>query len=339
MKVITTIPPYAPFLPKLAENPVVSGVRLNTVMPIKGDLDAFLINLKKIMGDKPIWIDLKCRQIRTSHGFFFNAPKGERHYKIDGKDVILDTSDPKSYGELRTPPWAELKIDRKIKLNLSEGPVKCWFQDGYDQAYIAEVVDGDTLIMLDGPRRVVGGGESINILDSSLEIEGFFTDLDYKWIEAAKKADIHTYMLSYLEQDSDVDELFELDPKARAVAKIESQKGLDWVKTSYDKYRKHVRLMAARGDLYVEVGIPRPEKILKALYKIAKTDNNAIMASRILNSLKTSFRPSCADITDIACMIQMGYKTFMIGDDICFNEDTLMLALDIMAAIGKEYTV
>jgi pyruvate kinase len=339
MRVITTIPPYAPFLDKLASMPVITGVRLNTVMPIKGELSDFLVNLKKTMGEKDIWIDLKCRQIRTSHGFFFKAPEsGIRHYKIDGKDVVLDPSDPRTLGTLRTPPWAELKIDRKIKLDLSKGPVKCWFQDGYDQAYIAEVVDGDTLIMLDGPKRVVGGGESINILDPSLEIEGYFTDLDLKWIEAAKKANIHTYMLSYVEQDSDIDDLLKLDPDAIAVAKIESVKGVEWAKNSYIKYSKHLRLMAARGDLYVEVGMPRPEKILKALYKIIKADKTAILASRILTSLREKHRPTCSDITDIACMIQMGYKNFMVGDDICFNEDSLMLALEILTAIGKEYS-
>jgi site-specific DNA-methyltransferase (adenine-specific) len=91
MKVITTIPPYAPFLPKLADHPAIVGVRLNTVMPIKGSLEDYLKWLKGVMKDKDIWIDLKCRQIRTSHGFFFKAPEsGIRHYKIDGKDVILD---------------------------------------------------------------------------------------------------------------------------------------------------------------------------------------------------------------------------------------------------------
>ena len=338
MKVITTIPPYASFLPKLAANPVITGVRLNTVMPIKGDLSDYLISLKKIMGDKDIWIDLKCRQIKTSYGFFFKAPEGElRHYKIDGKDVILDPSDPKSYGVLRTPPWAELKIDRKIKLDLSKGPVKCWFQDGSDQAYIAEIIDGDTLIMLDGPKRVIGGGESINIIHPSLEIEGYFTDLDLKWIEAAKKSGIHNYMLSYVEKDSDIDELIKLDPDAEAVAKIESKKGMEWVKTSYEKYRDNVHLMAARGDLFIELGINRPEKVLKALYKIAKADKEAILASRILTSLVDQPRPTCSDVTDIACMIQMGYKTFMIGDDICFNEDGLMLTIEILSAIGREY--
>lgn len=96
--------------------------------------------------------------------------------------------------------------------------------------------------------------------------------------------------------------------------------------------------MAARGDLYVELGIPRPEKILKGLYKIAKADRTAILASRILTSLREKSRPTCSDITDIACMIQLGYKHFMIGDDICFNEDSLMLALEILTAIGKEYS-
>ena len=347
MKIIATIPPYAPFLPKLTANRAITGVRLNTVMPIKGELDEYLINLKKIMGDKDIWIDLKCRQIRTSHGFFFNAPEGSepRHYKIDGKEVVLDPSSPKAWGVLRTPPWAELKIDRKIELDTSKGPVKCYFQDGYDHAYIAEVIDGDTLIMLDGPKRVVGGGESINILHPSLKIEGYFTPLDIKWIEAAKKADIHTYMLSYLEQDSDIEDLVALDPEAIAVAKIETQKGINWIadfyKDAVHSMRKHkikIRLMAARGDLYVELGMPRPEKVLKGLYKIAKADHTSIVASRILTSLREQSRPVCSDITDIACMIQLGYKHFMIGDDICFQEDSLMLALEILTAIGKEYS-
>jgi len=33
----------------------------------------------------------------------------------------------------------------------------------------------------------------------------------------------------------------------------------------------------------------------------------------------------------------MGYRNFMLGDDICFNKDSLMLALDMLKAIGDEY--
>ena len=35
LSAIVTAPPYAPFLEELAAHPLVSGLRLNTVMPLK----------------------------------------------------------------------------------------------------------------------------------------------------------------------------------------------------------------------------------------------------------------------------------------------------------------
>lgn len=335
-RVIATIPPYASFLQEVANHPVVSGFRLNTVMPTNESLVNLLTRLKKIVGEKDLWIDLKCRQIRTTHGFFFDAPNTTKTYKIGNKTYILDPSNPRHYGTLKTPPWAEIEISHNISLDFSNGPIKCWMQDGYDEAYIAEVQDGNKLIMLDGPQRVVGGGESLNILHPSLEIEGYLTDLDVRYIEAAKRAGIHTYMLSYVERDQDIDDLISLDPDAVVVAKIESQKGLEWVSSNFRQTYKAqcpLRLMAARGDLYVETAILRPEKILNPLELIAQSGPDSIVASRILTSLRDNPRPNCSDITDIDCMNKMGYRHFMIGDDICFNEGSLMLGLDILQAI------
>jgi hypothetical protein len=34
VRAIVTVPPYAQFLPELAAHPLVSGLRLNTVMPL-----------------------------------------------------------------------------------------------------------------------------------------------------------------------------------------------------------------------------------------------------------------------------------------------------------------
>jgi len=342
MGVISTIPPYAPYIEDVANHPIITGIRFNTVMPItKEPLENILSSIKRKMNGKTVWVDLKCRQIRISHGAFYKSPVGIRMYEINGEKIVLDPSNPKTTSELKTPPWAEIKIDHKIKLDLKK-PVKAWFGDGHDCAYIVQIVDGDTLIMLDGPRKVVGGGESINIIDPSLEIEGFFTDLDYKYIEACKKVGIHTYMLSYVEKDSDLEELIKLDPLADIRLKIESQKGIDWVNKSYEKicskYRNSIHLMPARGDMYNELGMYRPEKIIKPLARLIKQDPSAIVASRILTSLVESPRPQCADITDVVCLLGMGYRNFMLGDDICFNKDSLMLALDMLKAIDNEYS-
>lgn len=337
MKVITTIHPLSPFLVDVIGHPAISGVRINTVMPMRRPLEERLLQLKKVVGKKDIWIDLKCRQIRTSHGFFFDAPKHADKVVVGDTTYVLDHSRPRTHGIVKTPPWAELTITHNIKLDFSKGPIRCYLQDGYDSAYIADVIDGNRLIMLDGPKRVVGGGESINILDPSLEIEGYLTETDEEFIAAAKNVGIHTYMLSYVEQDRDIDALLALDPDAKILAKIESQKGISWAVSSFTKYvsKSNISLMAARGDLYVEVGIERPDLIIRALKKIIKVDSRAVLASRILTSLRNGPRPTCSDITDVECMQLMGYQTFMVGDDICFEKGPLMLALDILLAIGN----
>ncbi len=116
MKIIPTIPPYAPFIGKLFGHPLISGVRLNTVMPIKEPLEELLKRIKKKSNGKDIWIDLKCRQIRTSHGFFFKEPDKARTYDIEGKRYVLDPSNPRAYGVLRTPPWAQIKSTARLNL-------------------------------------------------------------------------------------------------------------------------------------------------------------------------------------------------------------------------------
>jgi pyruvate kinase len=333
MKAITTIPPYAPFLEDLIKHPVVDGFRLNTVMPLKESLEDALCRLKEIAGEKPVWIDLKCRQLRVARGAYFNAPKNPIVLEVDGKQVVLDPSSPKAYGELRTPPWSVLELDHEIELDTTK-PVKCYLNDGYQSAYIAKV-DGNRLIMLDGPERIVGGGESINILDPSLKIKGYLTENDQKYIEAAKKAGIHTYMLSFVEQTSDISDVLSLDPEAEIVAKIESEKGLDFVRKDYAPLKSYVRLMAARGDLYVEVS--RPHKILQATKDIVKADATAIAASRIFTSLRDGYLPSSSDLSDLAYLTEIGYNHVMVGDDICFKKKSLFSALNLIHAINQDY--
>ena len=75
MKVIATVPPYAPYLEELAKHPVIEGFRLNTVMPVTESLESLLGRLKEIADPKPVWIDLKCRQLRIARGAYFKAPK------------------------------------------------------------------------------------------------------------------------------------------------------------------------------------------------------------------------------------------------------------------------
>jgi len=93
--------------------------------------------------------------------------------------------------------------------------------------------------------------------------------------------------------------------------------------------------MAARGDLFVEVG--RPPQVVGALRTIIQADSGAIVASRMLESLLTHPVPSCADIGDVAFLLALGYRAFMLGDSLCFRRETALAALNLLQALAGEF--
>jgi pyruvate kinase len=296
MKAIVTIPPYAPFIREVARHPIVSGLRLNTVMPTSGSLEDLLKRLKDEARAGDLWIDLKCRQLRVV-GYY-------------------------------VPPYTEIRLSHKLKVDT---PCTAYFDGGKETATVVEV-DGDRLITLEGPSRIVGPGESVNIVEPSLSIDGYLTDTDKKYVEAALKVGIKNFMLSYVESEQDAKALATYSSDLKLIAKIESQKGLEYV----DKlWNATPRLMAARGDLFVE--LPKPHDIIKALEKIIKKDPQAIAASRIFGSLAYSLEPSCADIGDLDSLMRLGYKNFMFGDDICMKRDSIMSGLNLLQAMAESY--
>lgn len=301
IRAIVTIPPYAPFIREVARHPVVSGLRLNTVMPVDSSegLDDMVKRLSdevKAAGNKELWIDLKCRQLRVK-GYW-------------------------------APPFTEVRLSHKISVTT---PVKAYFSDGKEVATVVRV-DSDRLIMLEGPKRVIGPGESVNIIDPSLSIDGYLTDTDKKYVEGGVKAGVHTYMLSFVEKQEDILDLYKLDLKAVPVAKIESTRGLEYVAKQWDGKS---RLMAARGDLYVELRLPH--HVIDAVEVIVGKDKDAIVASRIFNSLSHCLEPSCADIGDVDNLMRMGYKTFMLGDDICQERKSVISGLNLLMAMAERY--
>lgn len=288
---IVTIPPYASFIDEVSAHPIVSGLRLNTVMPLHESPRDALERLAKF--NKPLWVDLKGRQLRVA--------------------------------EPALPPFTEIKLSHAIKVHT---PVDAYFSDGNERVRVA-AVDGHRLIMEDGPRRMVGPGESVNIIHPSLQIEGTLTETDRAYLAAMKELGLTKVMLSYVESAGDVDEAKNLLPNAEVVCKIETQKGLDFARKEKSR---HGKLMAARGDLYVEV--LQPHKIIPALKTIIQADANAIVASRILDSLAWTPVPVSADISDVAFLMEIGYRTFMLGDQVCMKRDSVIEALNLLQEIS-----
>jgi len=295
VRVLVTAPPYAPFLDEVARHRAVCGLRLNTVMPLRhGPAEA----LERLSGlAKPLWVDLKGRQLR-----------------VVGAAV---------------PPYTEIRLSHPISV---ETPVDVFFSDGRERARVA-AVDGDRLILEDGPRRLIGPGESVNIVHPSLVVHGTLTDTDRLYLRAMADAGQRRVMLSYVESPEDVEEVRDLLPGAELMLKIESDRGLRFARAHG---AAHGRLMAARGDLYVEVG--RPHRILTALRDVIFADPEAVVGSRLFESLVEHPVPAAADISDAAFLLSLGYRTFLLGDAVSLQRDTVLEAINALQAVASEMT-
>ncbi len=294
VRAIVTVPPHARFLEEVARHPLVRGLRLNTVMPIAGSLEATLERLAGL--GQPLFIDLKGRQLRVK--------------------------------EAAVPPFTEVRLTHRVRRLAT--PCRAWFSDGRESALVL-ACEGDRLILEDGPRRVVGPGESVNIPDASLEVDGVLTEKDEEYVKAARALGLHDYMLSFTESPADVAALRALDPEARVIAKIESRKGLA---CALEGSLAHPgdRLMAARGDLFVELD---PHELPGALRAIVEQDPHAILASRLFPSLASSLEPSAQDVTDAAFVVALGYRTLMLGDEVCLRRDSVVSALNLLDALVR----
>ena len=338
LRAIVTLPPYAPFAAEVAAHPMCSGLRLNTVMPLREGRAELLQRLTAL--DQPIWVDLKGRQLRVVGG--------------------------------AVPPYGPVPISHRISVPC---PADAFLSDGREQARIVGILTGDAgtntgdsehplppgagcaLIFEDGPRRFIGPGESINILHPRLKIHGGLTTGDRAWLAAMREVfpdpapgaaagpGGRRVMLSFVERAEDAAEVRALLPGAAVVEKIESVRGLEYARRQglAGAYRLEGgtagagtagRLMAARGDLFVEVG--QPHRILTAMRWLIGADPDAILASRVLGSLARNPSPDCADISDVAYAHAIGYRTVMLGDEVCLRRDSVIGALNLLQAICTE---
>jgi pyruvate kinase len=293
---IVTIPPYAPYIAEVAAHRIVSGLRLNTVMPLKESLPDLLKRLSAF--GKPVWVDLKGRQLR-----------------VVGAAI---------------PPYTDVQLSHPITVDT---PTWAFFSDGRESVEVIGV-NGDRILLADGPRRLIGPGESVNIPDPSLRIGGTLTDTDRAYLAAMRGLGLRNVMLSFCEQPADAAEVRALLPDVDLVQKIESLGGIRHAQATRGS---HGRLMAARGDLYVEVG--QPHRVARAVEAIIAADPDAIVASRLFDSLAQHPVPSSADIGDVAHLLRAGYRTFMLGDTICFKRDSVIEALNLLQALAADLGV
>jgi len=302
-----TLTPTMPHFKRFAQDKRLAAIRINSAMIYADEMDAELAAASSVPNAVPAYFDLKGRQLRVRKVFPFND-------------------------------HLELELNHRIKVNC---PTPILFKGGEDHAMLKEVTSAEEgqpqrLIFQGGPKYNVREGESICVRHPSFEVlDQFFPAYE---IERIKKVASHgwtRYVLSYVESQRDIDEFRQyVGPDVEVIAKIESLKGLQWVANGY-RPQKNLRLLTARGDLYLEV--ERPHEMLAAQRLIIEKDPQAIVGSRILLSCCRRSVPDAVDFSELAWLYDIGYRTMMLCDDLCIDETMLARAINAFDAFREDY--
>ena len=300
-ELLVTLWPSFPHFKRFAYDSRVDGIRLNSAMMSNPELDKELELINQMPGINPLFYDIKGRQLRVTE-------------VIPNKDHL------------------DIRLNHPIEVKT---PVVVLFKAGADYAVLDHLEEGgQRLIFQGGPAYKVTAGESLHIRDKSLKVCGnIFTPQELVKIEKVKKAGFKKYFLSYVEQQSDVDQFLELVGKdAEVWLKIESIPGMEFV----SKFQKkdNLVLVAARGDLFVE--LDKPHHIIPALRHILEKDSEACVGSRLLLSVISSPVPSCADLIELAWLHDIGYKRMMLCDELCLKENMLASAVAVFDGTMKD---
>lgn len=307
LKLMVTLWPSFPHFPDFAADTRLAGIRLNSAMMAPTDL-AKELELASAPGvDVPLWFDVKGRQMRVAE-------------VIPDKDHL------------------DIRLNHPISVRT---PATVLFKAGVDAARLDRLEEGGRRLIFCkgseyGPHYAVRVGESLHIRDPSLEVRGpLFTGAEIEKIAMVRAAGCRRWFLSYVEAASDVEALRELVGRdAEIMLKIESPAGLDYAATAFVK-EDGLRLVAARGDLYVE--LDRPHQILKATKMLIERDPEAVVGSRILLSTVKEGVPECADFSELAWLHDIGYRTMMLCDELCLKGELLRRAVNAFEAFREDY--
>lgn len=336
MELMVTLWPSFPHFEKFANDKRLTGIRLNSAMMSCPELDVELERVRNLKPRLPLFYDIKARQLRVE--------------SVHANPYYLD-----------------ITLNHPVSVDT---PTPVLFKAGEDAALLERLEEGGKrLIFQGGPRYKVKAGESLHIRDKSLIVKGeVFLPNELEKIEKVRNFGFRNYFLSYVEDQKEVDQFLELVGHDSLVyLKIESKKGLEYVAKKFVK-KPNLVLVAARGDLFVE--IDRPHEIMASLKLIIEKDPEAQVGSRmllsiinkpvpyeILNALKLIIEkglgdqsgwqlllsiihkpvPSTADLLELAWLYDIGYRKAMLCDEICLKDEWLSVAVDVFDNFRRAY--
>lgn len=187
-----------------------------------------------------------------------------------------------------------------------------------DGKIVLEVLESDSKKHLVKAKVVAGGKLSskkgVNLPNSKLSIPSL-TEKDLEDLDFAIENELEWVALSFVRSARDIIELKHLikekGGKSKIIAKIEKPEA---VKHIDDIIREADALMVARGDLGVELPLEEVPLLQKRLVKKSlRFAKPVIIATQMMESMITHYRPTRAEVNDVANAVMDGADAVMLS--------------------------
>ena len=188
----------------------------------------------------------------------------------------------------------------------------------------------DALILIGGELR---DNQGVAFPDSNLSVSAI-TDKDKEHLAFGTNHDVDFVAVSFVRNASDINTVKDLIPKdVKVIAKIELKAALDNIEEILDVADG---VMVARVDLGVQLPLEQVPFVQKQILDAAnKKGKISITATEMLQSMKSSYRPTRAEVTDITNAILEGSDAVMLSAETSIGDNPNRV-VEVMSLICKE---
>ena len=186
------------------------------------------------------------------------------------------------------------------------------------------------LILIGGELR---DNQGVAFPDSNLSVSAI-TEKDKEHLEFGTKHDVDFVAVSFVRNAGDINIVRDLIPNGiKVIAKIELKAALDNIEEILDVADG---VMVARGDLGVQLPLEQVPFVQKQILDAAnKKGKISITATEMLQSMKSSYRPTRAEVTDITNAILEGSDAVMLSAETSIGDNPNRV-VEVMSLICRE---
>ena len=186
------------------------------------------------------------------------------------------------------------------------------------------------LILIGGELR---DNQGVAFPDSALSVSAI-TEQDIEHLKFGTEQDVDIVAVSFVRNKEDIQTVRDLIPKdVKIIAKIELKTALENID---EILQVSDGVMVARGDLGVQLPIEQVPFVQKQILDAANSKGKiSITATEMLQSMKSSYRPTRAEVTDITNAILEGSDAVMLSAETSIGDHPNRV-IEVMSAICQE---